>query len=347
MNILNLASKKRETYEINLTYSILWECALGIAAITNSALHDSLEKTEGEWLEIKESLPDELIKELDYVENNNTWKSLLQLLHLKHFEDINDFVICLQKLADEELKFYCLPYTGLRFQEIRKRAALNQEEAVNTLKEVTKANPFFPKYIEFISGVDAQHLRTHLIKVMKLWNEAFIKNDEKRSQQILQIDYENKKKAKGKMDPEEFLEWATGGIAYKPEPGVSKVLLIPQRIYRPWNIEADIEETKVFYYPVSNESITPKDRFTPDNFLTLKYKALGDEIRLRIVKLLYEENLSLQDITEKMEMGKSTIHHHLKILRSAKLVEIVESKYSLKKRGIQRLAEELESYLTK
>lgn len=125
------------------------------------------------------------------------------------------------------------------------------------------------------------------------------------------------------------------------------VLLIPQYIYRPWNIEADIEGTKVFYYPIANESISPFDKYTPNNFLILKHKALGHEVRMRIVKLLYEEDKTLQEITNQLNIGKSTIHHHLKILRAAKLVEISDSKYSLKKKSVELLDKELSLYLNK
>ena len=65
------------------------------------------------------------------------------------------------------------------------------------------------------------------------------------------------------------------------------------------------------------------------------------------MKLLYEEERTLQDITNQINIGKSTIHHHLKILRAAKLVEIVESKYSLKKKAIEFLPEEMNHFLRK
>lgn len=68
---------------------------------------------------------------------------------------------------------------------------------------------------------------------------------------------------------------------------------------------------------------------------------------MRIVKLLYENDRTLQDITTQLNVGKSTIHHHLKILRSAKLVEIIESKYSLKRNAVAFLYEELNLYLRK
>lgn len=53
MDVLNFTSRKRETYQVQLKYSILWECALGIAAITNSPLIKTLEKPEDYWEEIR------------------------------------------------------------------------------------------------------------------------------------------------------------------------------------------------------------------------------------------------------------------------------------------------------
>ena len=347
MDILNFASRKRATYQIQFEYSLLWECALGIAAITNTPIINTLEKPLDYWNTIKGNLPTALLNELDYVEKNNTWKTLLQLLHKNKFKNLSEFSTYIQELPENNLKFISLPFIGHEFQELRNDAASGKVSALTEMKSITKDNPFFPQYIDYICTVDSTYLRKHLINVMEGWYEAVIKKDTKELTTILHTDFEAKKNMQGKLAPEALVEWATGGISYMPEPSVSTVLLIPQYVYRPWNIEADIEDTKVFYYPIANESISPEDRYMPNNLLVLKYKALGDEARMKIVKLLYEEERTLQEITDHVNLGKSTIHHHLKILRSAKLVEIVDSKYSLKKQTLRSLAEELNLYLNK
>lgn len=345
MEVLQLTSRKRETYNIRLTYSTLWECALGIAAITYSSIIDTLERPKEYWHQIKQSISAELLDELYVVEKNNTWKSLLQLLHQNDFCDLNEFTNYIKNLEDSKLKFICLPFVGDEYQEARELAAVGEKNSIDTLSEITSNNPFFPQYIEFICQADTKYLKEHLVNVFTGWYVEVFKQSSEKISSILKNDFESKNLVKGKMEPEALVQWATGGITYQPEPSVHTVLLIPQYIYRPWNIEADIEGTKVFYYPVSNESISPNDKYTPSDFLVLKHKALGDEVRLRIVKLLTEKNRSLQDITEQLNIGKSTIHHHLKILRAAKLVEIFESKYSLKRNIIELLFEELEMYL--
>ena len=270
---------------------------------------------------------------------------MLQLLHQKDFSTIKEFKYYISDIPENEFKFICLPYIGQRYQSLRKSASLREKTAIDEMKKLMSDNSFFPSYIEYITKVDVDSLKAHLINVIEKWYEAVIKNEEHNIIRILQTDLESKNKMKEKATPEELVEWATGGVTYLPEPSVSNVLLIPQYIYRPWNIEADIEGTKVFYYPVANESIHPSDCYIPNQFLILKHKALGDEVRLRIVKLLYDQDRSLQEITEELNMGKSTVHHHLKILRAAKLVEILDSKYSFKKKGLESLSKELELYL--
>ncbi|ASN03525.1 ArsR/SmtB family transcription factor [Virgibacillus necropolis] len=345
MEVVNMTSRKRETYQIKLEHSLLWECALGIAAVTNARLIDTLEKSDDYWKGIKQSLSDEMLEHLNYVEENNTWKSLLQLLHQREFTDLTEFKMYIKNLTPEEMKYICIPYLGMYYQDIRNQAAYGDEAAINELKNASKDNPFFPTYIEYIGTVDTETLTTHLCLVMEGWYTAAIEPEADKLEAILERDIKAKKKMQDKMSAEELVEWATGGSTYHPEPSVYYVLLIPQYVYRPWNIVADVEGVKVFYYPVSNESIHPGDVYQPDNFLVHKHKALGDEVRLKIVKYLAEGDCTLQTITNKLAMGKSTIHHHLKILRSAKLVDINHSKYRLKRNTLDAMAKELQQYV--
>ncbi|MFD1413242.1 ArsR/SmtB family transcription factor [Oceanobacillus jeddahense] len=347
MDVLQSTSRERETYHVKLRYSILWECALGIAAITNTKLLDTLDKPKDYWTQTKESISAALSEELEYVEKNNTWKALLQILHQQEFSSLEDFQQYVERLADKELKFICLPFVGNSYQTYREQAAQGEMNAVKELMHITKNNPFFPTYIEFISICEAATLKKHLIKVMESWYQEIVRGKQQETETILEKDYQSKKEMHQKVSSEELVQWATGGVTYTPEPSVHTVLLIPQYIYRPWNIEADIEGTKVFYYPVANESVSPSDRYMPDYFLVQKYKALGDEVRLKMVKLLSEHPRTLQEMTEKLDIGKSTIHHHLKILRAAKIVEIVDSKYCLKKNVFALLAKEFDWYLEK
>ncbi|MEW9096508.1 MAG: metalloregulator ArsR/SmtB family transcription factor [Clostridiaceae bacterium] len=346
MKLLNLSSSTKTTYEIHMKYSSLWECALGIAASTYDELHHTLEKSGKYWKDIIEKLPSEVEKELMYSKKHNTWKTLLQLLNVEDFTDLNSFLKYIRNLEEGDLRFHSLPFLGIKNEEDRKNASIGNKEAMEELMKSCSNNKFFPSYIEFICNVPAATLKNHLEILMKGWYEAVIKPDEEYILSILKRDIESKNLMKENLSPEKFVEWATGGRVYLPEPTITNVLLIPQYSYRPWTVEADNTDTKIFYYPVSDESIeNSKDAYAPDFNLIQGYKALGDEMRLRIIKLLYEEDRTLQELTEKLSLAKSTVHHHLAMLRSVRLVKTVESKYQLNIEFLFLMESELKSYL--
>ena len=59
-------------------------------------------------------------------------------------------------------------------------------------------------------------------------------------------------------------------------------------------------------------------------------KALGEETRLRILRLLFKKQLSVNDISESLNVSQYNVSKHLRIMREAGLLET-------EKRGQQRL----------
>jgi DNA-binding transcriptional ArsR family regulator len=55
-------------------------------------------------------------------------------------------------------------------------------------------------------------------------------------------------------------------------------------------------------------------------------KALGDELRARIIVMLRERAHSVSELAAKLEMPKGTVAHHVKVLESARLVKVVRTR---------------------
>jgi ArsR family transcriptional regulator len=51
------------------------------------------------------------------------------------------------------------------------------------------------------------------------------------------------------------------------------------------------------------------------------YKVLSHPVRLRIVELLMDEQLSVCDLADEMEMPQASISQHLNLLRTSNVVE--------------------------
>lgn len=71
------------------------------------------------------------------------------------------------------------------------------------------------------------------------------------------------------------------------------------------------------------------------------FKGLGDETRLRIISLLWLEDLCMCEITSALEIASSTLSHHLKIMEKGGIIQSRrEGKftvYSLAKQKVEKL----------
>ena len=67
------------------------------------------------------------------------------------------------------------------------------------------------------------------------------------------------------------------------------------------------------------KKITPNDDLLMD--LAELYKVFGDSTRIRILYLLFEEEMCVCDIAQVLDISQSAISHQLRILKQAKLVK--------------------------
>jgi len=107
----------------------------------------------------------------------------------------------------------------------------------------------------------------------------------------------------------------------------------------------------VFAYPVADTALGGTDRFTPPVSAVRLYRALGDETRLRILKLLGERDHYLTELAQELDLSKPTIKHHLAQLRVAGLVTLTEegslTYYSLRRDRLDAAGREVRDYLLK
>jgi DNA-binding transcriptional ArsR family regulator len=55
-------------------------------------------------------------------------------------------------------------------------------------------------------------------------------------------------------------------------------------------------------------------------------RALGDDLRAKIVVLLRERAASITELAEKLELPKGTVGHHVKVLEKARLIRVVRTR---------------------
>jgi DNA-binding transcriptional ArsR family regulator len=122
--------------------------------------------------------------------------------------------------------------------------------------------------------------------------------------------------------PSEVIDRATRGWDYVAEPGVTHVILAPSTVLRPWVVTADHGTTRIFCCSVADESLAAASRDDPPAFLVRRLRALADERRLRLLRRLSVERATLQELATEFDLPKTTLHHHLAVLRAAGLIHL-------------------------
>jgi DNA-binding transcriptional ArsR family regulator len=189
---------------------------------------------------------------------------------------------------------------------------------------------------------------TDLVRVLEAWAERFTPI-ESRVTAILERDYESRAADRATLPPAELIERTTNGIRWLPEGGVKRVILAPSYFSRPYNYLMSASDFRLFGYPVSDESLEAVDPLAAPQSVVRLHRALGDETRLRILKLLAGRDLYLTEIAQQLELSKPTIKHHLALLRAAGLVTITESGtvvyYSLRRNRLDDASADIKRFL--
>jgi DNA-binding transcriptional ArsR family regulator len=163
----------------------------------------------------------------------------------------------------------------------------------------------------------------------------------------LERDADHKRSLVRRMEPERLVETATNGVTVAAQPGLKGVVLVPSVIIRPWVLITEREGKRIFCYSVADENLGI-DPDAPPAWLVQFYKALGDERRLSILRRLAEGPASFSDLVEHLDLKKSTVHHHVRKLRTAGLVRVTvgaDKEYSLRTGAVPEAGRLLEGFL--
>ena len=187
-----------------------------------------------------------------------------------------------------------------------------------------------------------------IVDVLAAWAELF-SPIEPRIAAILERDYDSRAADRATLTPVDLIERTTGGIRWLPETGVRRVILAPSYFSRPYNFLMSAWDWRLFGYPVSDSALEASDPLAAPQAVVRLHRALGDDTRLRILKLLASRDLYLTEIAQLLDLSKPTIKHHLALLRSAGLVTITESGtvvyYSLRRNRLDDASADIKRFL--
>lgn len=165
---------------------------------------------------------------------------------------------------------------------------------------------------------EVQH---RLLRLLRAFHGKVYQRDEARVGPLLRADVEAKQAQAKTLPPEDLVERATGGISVGADAEILQVVLAPSFFCRPYNLITEYPGVRLFVYPVDLSAADP-DAGARD--LARLFKAIGDDTRLRILQMLAEREMYLQEIANRLGVTHVTAIHHLALLRAAHLVRSVE-----------------------
>ncbi|WP_379158292.1 ArsR/SmtB family transcription factor [Paenibacillus sp. sgz5001063] len=189
-------------------------------------------------------------------------------------------------------------------------------------------------------------LRTRTSSILREWNEQYFSGIDPAILVGLSQEAEARRTELNDNNAMEVYERATQGMRLYPAKEVKQIILIPQYHARPLVTSSLCDE---FVFTSYAYDALPPEEGRPAPTLLRLTRALSDETRLYILRLLAGKQLSFTEIVRQVGLSKSTIHYHLITLRSAGLV-IVHStgksaSYSLRLDALNDLPKRIADYL--
>ena len=164
----------------------------------------------------------------------------------------------------------------------------------------------------------AATIKELVLHVLTGWYERVFAKDEAGASALL-ADDARARHTLLTTDPERLILIATG-VRYVPRPEVDTVLLIPTLIMRPWLAVVSYRRMRIYAYPVLDDP-GGADGSVPSALLRM-YEALADPARLRILKALGTERLSIGQLSDRLAERPEAVRAHLARLRVGRLVQI-------------------------
>lgn len=185
------------------------------------------------------------------------------------------------------------------------------------------------------------------ILLIRQWNNEYFNQLDPIILQSLEDDYTDKLQQLPHFEPLDFVEKVTKGFVLKDFVDLKQIILYPSYHTNPLVTFTHFPDLHTYCYPVDLPPLSP-DEPTPS--LLQKGIALSDKNRLKILRFLGKEEKSFTEIVKYIGLAKSTVHHHMVLLRSSGLVQIIISpssteRYRLREQGFENIHQDYYQYL--
>lgn len=358
MKIANYTPQRRNPVKISVSYHSAIDLLFSLWILRERTAGEGLADLDlgSAWFDdLQSGMSDETVADLESLASGDVWIALVAMLpEAGQGGSVADFIEFIDSYDSVELRSrltQCYDLFGDSHQDLIGRAAKGESGAADELLALDTFNkPKMNRWSDtlgFLLGMSPDETKALLVRTMSGFQRDVFASKEESFRKQLQSDFNSKSSMARQVSPERLIEIATSGITVSEETVSQPIVLMPTMVARPWVVISPGPDFDVYGYSVSDECLD-LDSDAPPPWLVKVYKALGDERRLRVLRRLGEGDASLAELARDADIAKSTLHHHLMLLRAAGLVSVElgeNKKYSLRETTPSEAASVLNSYM--
>ena len=201
------------------------------------------------------------------------------------------------------------------------RALAGDGDAQAELRTAQRPNRSARQSVERLLVTPPEAIRGDVCGIVEGWAERVFPAFAEEALAIGARDIASKERQLKVSSGRDLLRVALNGVEVEPTPSVRAVVVVPTVALRPFVAPVDSGSTAIFLCSVSDDAFDD-DPGAPPRRLVKLATALGDETRLRILRVLVQSELTASEIADRLGVERTSLHHHLGIRRSAGLLKI-------------------------
>lgn len=334
--------------DVEVVHGEVFETLAALYAIPDCADEGTDYDDEGLIARISERLDDDLAAHVIQIEDS--WSLYLGLMGIAYDRELGGsmerFLELLRQLDPIELRHAVLAAAHPLSDDADLLDAAARGEAESVDAVLGDHHTGLREFLLEEPGASTERL----IGVIERFHDQGMRPELATITPLLARDADEKQALAKTLPPELFVEKATKGVTFEPGPGVRGVVLVPSVVLRPWTLMVEHRSIRIFVYSIDEETLLA-DPAAPPSYLVELYKALGDERRLRLLAELWVGEQDLRSLADTLGLAKSTIHHHLRMLRTAGLVRVIvredDKVYGIRKEALVDAGPLLEGFLNR